>query len=260
MFDHVLGRRGERVTIVGATSGDTGSAAIDGVKGCANVDIVILYPTARTSDVQRRQMTTVDAPNVHAVADRGHVRRLPGSRQGDVQRRAVPRAHAAVGGQLDQLGPGDGADRLLRDGGASARRAGHGRACRAATSATSSPGGSPGGWARRSTTSSSPRTPTTSSPGSSTTATCRRASVVPTLSPSMDIQVSSNFERLLFEMNGRDGGMTAEQLQRFRATGRLACRGRPVDRVHRRGRSGPAASTTTRRSPRSAASTRRRAC
>jgi threonine synthase len=45
--------------------------------------------------------------------------------------------------------------------------------------------------------------------------------VVPTVSPSMDIQVSSNFERLLFEMNGRDGGMTSEQLGRFRATGRL---------------------------------------
>jgi threonine synthase len=45
--------------------------------------------------------------------------------------------------------------------------------------------------------------------------------VVPTLSPSMDIQVSSNFERLLFEMNGRDGGLTAEQLARFRTTGRL---------------------------------------
>ena len=46
--------------------------------------------------------------------------------------------------------------------------------------------------------------------------------VVPTLSPSMDIQVSSNFERLLFEMNDRDGGLTSEQLDRFRATGRLA--------------------------------------
>jgi threonine synthase len=46
--------------------------------------------------------------------------------------------------------------------------------------------------------------------------------VVPTLSPSMDIQVSSNFERLLFEMNGRDGGLTAEQLQRFRASGKLS--------------------------------------
>jgi threonine synthase len=48
------------------------------------------------------------------------------------------------------------------------------------------------------------------------------AEVVPTLSPSMDIQVSSNFERLLFEMNGRDGGLTAEQLRRFRASGRLS--------------------------------------
>src|SRR5690606_39404623 len=68
LFDHVLGQRNERVTIVGATSGDTGSAAIDGVKRCDNVDIVILYPRGRVSDVQRRQMTTVDSPNVHTVA------------------------------------------------------------------------------------------------------------------------------------------------------------------------------------------------
>ena len=71
MFDHVLASRNERVTIVGATSGDTGSAAIDGVAGCEHVDIVILYPYGRTSDVQRRQMTTVDQPNVHAVAVEG---------------------------------------------------------------------------------------------------------------------------------------------------------------------------------------------
>jgi len=71
MFDHVLAARGDRITIVGATSGDTGSAAIDGVKGCDNVDIVILYPAGRTSEVQRRQMTTVDSPNVHAIAIEG---------------------------------------------------------------------------------------------------------------------------------------------------------------------------------------------
>ena len=62
LFDHVLSQRNQRVMIVGATSGDTGSAAIDGVKSCNNVDIVILYPRGRVSDVQRRQMTTVDAP------------------------------------------------------------------------------------------------------------------------------------------------------------------------------------------------------
>jgi len=68
LFDRVLSARGERLTIVGATSGDTGSAAI---AACANrdaVDIIILHPKGRVSEVQRRQMTTVDAPNVHNVA------------------------------------------------------------------------------------------------------------------------------------------------------------------------------------------------
>ena len=68
LFEHVLAERDEHVTIIGATSGDTGSAAIDAVRGCKHVDIVILYPAGRTSDVQRRQMTTVDDDNVHAVA------------------------------------------------------------------------------------------------------------------------------------------------------------------------------------------------
>ena len=80
----------------------------------------------------------------------------------------------------------------------------------------------------------------------------RRSAVVPTLSPSMDIQVSSNFERLLFEMNDRDGGMTAEQLQRFRATGVAGGRSRPARRGHRRSFRRRTLSTTTRRWPRSA--------
>jgi len=68
LFDHVLGQRGDRVTIVGATSGDTGSAAIEAMRDCAHVDIVVLYPAGGPSEVQRRQMTTVDAPNVRTVA------------------------------------------------------------------------------------------------------------------------------------------------------------------------------------------------
>ncbi len=68
LMDHVLSGRRQRATIVGATSGDTGSAAIEAFKGLANVDIFILFPHGRVSDVQRRQMTTVDAPNVHAIA------------------------------------------------------------------------------------------------------------------------------------------------------------------------------------------------
>ena len=68
MFQHVLARRGERITIVGATSGDTGSAAIEAFKGLDNVDVVILFPHGRVSEVQRRQMTTPDEANVHALA------------------------------------------------------------------------------------------------------------------------------------------------------------------------------------------------
>ena len=59
LFDHILTARDQRVTIVGATSGDTGSAAIEACAGRARVDIVILHPQGRTSEVQRRQMTTV---------------------------------------------------------------------------------------------------------------------------------------------------------------------------------------------------------
>lgn len=71
MFDGVLKARGSRITIVGATSGDTGSAAIEATKNRDAVDIFILHPEGRTSDVQRRQMTTVHAGNVHNIAVKG---------------------------------------------------------------------------------------------------------------------------------------------------------------------------------------------
>ena len=68
MFQVALKRRGERVTIVGATSGDTGSAAIEAFAGLDAVDVFIMYPHGRVSEVQRRQMTTPDAANIHALA------------------------------------------------------------------------------------------------------------------------------------------------------------------------------------------------
>lgn len=72
LLDYVLKKRNQKVVIMGATSGDTGSAAIEGCRGCDNVDIFILHPNQRVSDVQRRQMTTVLDANVHNIALRGN--------------------------------------------------------------------------------------------------------------------------------------------------------------------------------------------
>ena len=71
LMDQALRARGQRATILGATSGDTGAAAIEAFRGLAQADVFILYPHGRVSDVQRRQMTTVAAPNIHTIAVEG---------------------------------------------------------------------------------------------------------------------------------------------------------------------------------------------
>ncbi|SNT75146.1 threonine synthase [Paracoccus seriniphilus] len=72
LFEIALKRSGQRITIVGATSGDTGSAAIEAFRGIENVDVFIMFPHGRVSEVQRRQMTTPTAANVHALSLTGH--------------------------------------------------------------------------------------------------------------------------------------------------------------------------------------------
>ncbi|MDH5737121.1 MAG: threonine synthase, partial [Gammaproteobacteria bacterium] len=71
VFDHILEESGEHLNIIGATSGDTGSAAIAGTRGRRNIDIFIMYPDGRTSVIQERQMTTVPDDNVHCLAIEG---------------------------------------------------------------------------------------------------------------------------------------------------------------------------------------------
>ena len=71
LFEHFLTKRGEKLVVVGATSGDTGSAAIEGLRGLNAVEVFIFYPKGRPSDVQRKQMTTVPDKNVHAIAVEG---------------------------------------------------------------------------------------------------------------------------------------------------------------------------------------------
>jgi len=221
LFDHVLAQRGERLMIVGATSGDTGSAAIDGVKRCDNVDIVILYPQGRVSDVQRKQMTTVDAPNVHTVAidgtfddcqdlvkamfnDAAFRTELNLSAVNSINWARVMAQVVYYVAAIDALGGQP--------------------VCFSVP--TGNFGNVLAGWIAGEMGAEVDSLIV----GSNTNDILTRffdsqsmvaSGVVPTLSPSMDIQVSSNFERLLFEMNDRDGGATAEQMSQFRSTGRM---------------------------------------
>jgi threonine synthase len=221
LFDHVLAARDEQITIVGATSGDTGSAAIDGVRGCEHVDIVILYPAGRTSDVQRRQMTTVDSPNVHTIAIDGNFddcQDLVKAMFGDTAFRDELRL-----GAVNSINWARVMAQIVYYVTASRSLAGAPTFC----VPTGNFGNVLSGWIAREmgapisdfivASNVNDILPRFLNDHDMTT-----RDVVPTLSPSMDIQVSSNFERLLFEMNGRDGGITAEQLKLFRSSGRLS--------------------------------------
>ncbi len=220
MFDHVLGQRAQHITIVGATSGDTGSAAIDAVKGCANVDIVILYPAGRTSEVQRRQMTTVDAPNVRTVAIDGTF--------DDCQDLVKAMFHDASFRERMGLSAVNSINwaRVMAQVVYYVTATDSLRSPVSFCVPTGNFGNVLAGWIARRMGAPIEQFVVASNANDILTRFINdndmsTAAVVPSLSPSMDIQVSSNFERLLFEMNGRDGGLTAEQLQRFRSTGRL---------------------------------------
>jgi threonine synthase len=221
LFEHVLSRQGRRVTIVGATSGDTGSAAIDGIKNCAHADIVILYPDGRTSEVQRRQMTTVNSPNVHVVAIEGSFddcQDLVKAMFNDAAFRA--RMNLSAVNSINWA-------RVMAQVVYYVTATDHLRDDVSFCVPSGNFGNVFSGWIAKQMGAPIDRLVVASNANDIltrffTTNDMSTRPVVPSLSPSMDIQVSSNFERLLFEINGRDGGQTAEQLQNFRAMGSLS--------------------------------------
>ena len=224
LFDHELKRRRQRVTIVGATSGDTGSAAMESVRGSEHVDIVVLFPEGRTTEVQRRQMTTLKDDNVHAVAIEGtfdDCQDLVKAMFGDepfrkrhslaavnsinwarvmvqivyyvwavqqLGRGALPTTFCVPTGNFGNVFSGHVAARMGLNVDrfliASNRNDILSRLIE--------------------------------------TGEMRAEEVVPTLSPSMDIQISSNLERLLFELLDGNGAATAELIAGFRDHGRAA--------------------------------------
>jgi threonine synthase len=230
LFDHELARRGERVTIVGATSGDTGSAAIEACRDRDNVDIVILHPAGRVSEVQRRQMTTVAAPNVHNVAVDGtfdDCQDLVKAMFADVTFRQDLRLSA-----VNSINWARVMAQIVYYVWASARL---GRL--SAPVAFSVPTGNFGnvfaGWVAARTGLPVAQFVVGSNRNDIltrffTSGEMAIRDVEASLSPSMDIQVSSNLERLLFEALGRDGMAVAELLIRFREERHV----RVADEVH----------------------------
>ncbi len=220
-FDDILTSRGERITIVAATSGDTGSAAIDGVSKCKNVDMVILYPNGRVSDVQRRQMTTVQAPNVHAIAIDGTF--------DDCQDLVKAMFNDTVFRNTYRLAAVNSINwaRVMAQIVYYVSASDHFARPIDVTVPTGNFGNVLSGWIAKQIGAPLRHLVVASNSNDILTRffenqTMTVAGVTPSLSPSMDIQVSSNFERLLFEMNGRNGQATAQQLQIFRETGTFA--------------------------------------
>ncbi len=224
LFDHVLTRHGERVTIVGATSGDTGSAAIEACRDRAAIEIFILHPHGRVSDVQRRQMTTVAAANVHNIAIEGSfddcqdlVKAMFADRElreelrlsavnsinwARIMAQIVYYVHAAVA-----LGAPD-------------RPVGF-------AVPTGNFGNVYAGYAARRIGLPVAELIIGSNRNDiltrfMETGVMEVRDVEPSLSPSMDIQVSSNFERLLFDVCGREGRAVMDTMLEFRRTGSLS--------------------------------------
>jgi threonine synthase len=219
LFETFLTRRKSNLTIVGATSGDTGSAAIDAVAGRDGIDIFMLHPKGRVSDVQRRQMTTMRAPNVHNIAIEGSfddaqamVKRMFGDEAmtsrfniGAVNSINWARLMAQVvyyfacGVQLGA--PHRQIAFSVPTGNFGDVFAGHVAAQMGLPVAKLIVATNVNDILHRALTDGD----------------YSIGSVTATATPSMDIQVSSNFERLLFDCGGRDGAALAEQMRGFEA-------------------------------------------
>lgn len=218
LFDYILVRENRRITIVGATSGDTGSAAIEACRTCRNIDIFILHPQGRTSEVQRRQMTTVDAPNVFNIAldgtfdDCQHIVKslfADASLREELNLSAVNSINwVRIMAQIVYYF-------------VAALALGAPQRPVSFTVPTGNFGNVYAGWAARrmglpihtlgiATNHNDILTRFFES------GEMKIDSVVPSLSPSMDIQISSNFERYLFELTGQDHAALQKIMERFR--------------------------------------------
>ncbi|EWY42748.1 threonine synthase [Skermanella stibiiresistens SB22] len=233
LFDHVLAKKGQHVTIVGATSGDTGSAAIEACRDRDAIDIFILHPKGRTSEVQRRQMTTVLSSNVHNIAlegsfddcqdlvkamfndtafrDEQNLSAVNSINWARIMAQIVYYFAAAV-----QLGaPDRPVSFAVPTGNFGNVYAAYGARAMGLPIERLVVGTNSNDILAR----------------FFATGTMSTQAVTPTISPSMDIQISSNFERLLFDLYDRDGAALADCMARFRAGGSFAVTSEQLSRA-----------------------------
>ncbi|WP_271078368.1 threonine synthase [Aurantiacibacter sp. MUD61] len=223
LFEHFLSRSENHLTIVGATSGDTGSAAIDAVAGRERVDIFMLHPDGRVSDVQRRQMTTVQAPNVHNIAIDGSF----DDAQAMVKRMFNDTEMAASNGGRFRITAVNSINwaRLMAQVVyyfAAALQLGGPQRKVAFAVPTGNFGDVFAGYVAAQMGLPIERLIVATNVNdilhrALSTGDYSAGTVTPTDAPSMDIQVSSNFERLLFDVGGRDGAALADQMRGFEA-------------------------------------------
>jgi len=221
LMDHVLRARGARATIVGATSGDTGSAAVEAFKGLDQVDVFILFPHGRVSEVQRKQMTTVASPNVHAIAIDGTFDDCQ-----DIVKAMFQHADFADSVRLSGVNSINwarvAAQCVYYFTSAVALGAPHRPVSFAVP--TGNFGDILAGWVAKRMGLPVERLMIGTNANDILARTLEHGAyelrgVQPTTSPSMDIQISSNFERLLFEAMGRDSSSLGRLMAGLKQSG-----------------------------------------
>jgi threonine synthase len=223
LMDHILAERGQRVTIVGATSGDTGGAAIEAFRHCDRADVVILFPNGRVSDVQRRMMTTPTETNIHAVAVEGHFDDCQALVKGMFNDHAF-RDDVNLSG-VNSINWARIMAQITYYFVAGVALGAPGRALSFAVP-TGNFGDIFAGWAAKRMGLPIEQLVIASNsnnilPRALETGVYEMRGVTATSSPSMDIQVSSNFERYLFEASGRNAAVVRAQMGSLQQSGRF---------------------------------------
>ena len=233
LMDHVLTQRGLRATIVGATSGDTGGAAIEAFRGRERTDVFILFPDGRVSNVQRRQMTTPTEANVHALALTGNFDDCQAIVKGMFNHFSF-RDSVALSGVNSINWARILAQIVYYFVAGAALGAPHRKI--SFTVPTGNFGDIFAGYAAMKMGLPIEKLVVATNVNDILARTLEtgryeKRGVEPTISPSMDIQVSSNFERLLSEVCGRDGEAVRRMMNQLGQSGSFTIEGGPLGQI-----------------------------